>query len=334
VVPYFFLLVHVFQTKSYRELFFWLYLLPLAVAVAYTLSVHAQYDFSKQTSTWVMYPFYKEHTVYGAALALYIPAALYFALRKQSLLTRMGTGFLLSLLVVGLVYSFTRAAWLSLVAAAGIFLIHRLRISWSVVLFLGLIGLGGLYTVKDQVQRSAERNKSVSSDKLGEHVASMSNISTDASNLERLNRWNSALRMFQERPWTGWGPGTYQFQYAPFQHSYDLTIISTNAGDNGNAHSEYIGPLAEEGVLGLLAVLLLLATFLRTGAAVLPHYREKPTSFASDYWLAVAAATGLVTYFTHGVLNNFLDTDKASAPVWGCAALLVALDLQRRKEID
>jgi O-antigen ligase len=246
----------------------------------------------------------------------------------------MGTGFLLSLLVVGLVYSFTRAAWLSLLAAAGIFLIHRLRISWSVVLFLGLIGLGGLYTVKDQVQRSAERNKSVSSDKLGEHVASMSNISTDASNLERLNRWNSALRMFQERPWTGWGPGTYQFQYAPFQHSYDLTIISTNAGDNGNAHSEYIGPLAEEGVLGLLAVLLLLATFLRTGAAVLPYYREKPASFAADYWLAVAAATGLVTYFTHGVLNNFLDTDKASAPVWGCAALLVALDLQRRKEID
>jgi O-antigen ligase len=140
--------------------------------------------------------------------------------------------------------------------------------------------------------------------------------------------------MFQERPWTGWGPGTYQVQYAPFQHSYDLTIISTNAGDNGNAHSEYIGPLAEEGVLGLLAVLLLLATFLRTGAAVLPYYREKPASFAADYWLAVAAATGLVTYFTHGVLNNFLDTDKASAPVWGCAALLVALDLQRRKEID
>jgi O-antigen ligase len=309
-------------------------LIPLAVAVAYTLSVHAQYDFSKQTSTWVMFPFFKEHTVYGAALALYIPAALYFALRKQSLLSRMGTGFLFSLLVVGLVYSFTRAAWLSLVAASGIFLIHRLRISWSVVLFLGLIGLGGLYTIKDQVQRSAERNKAVSSDQLGEHVASMSNISTDASNLERLNRWNSALRMFQERPWTGWGPGTYQFQYAPFQHSYDLTIISTNAGDNGNAHSEYIGPLAEEGVLGLLAVLLLLATFLRTGAAVLPHYREKSASFAADYWLAVAAATGLVTYFTHGVLNNFLDTDKASAPVWGFAALLVALDLQKRKEMN
>jgi len=329
VVPYFFLMVHILATKSYRSLFFWLYLLPLAVAVAYTLSVHSQYGFSKQTSTWVMYPFYKEHTVYGAALAMYIPVAVYFALRSQSLLMRMGTLSLLTLLLVGLVYSYTRAAWLSLVVAFGIFVIHRLRIRWHLVLLLGLIGLGGLYTVKDQLQRSAEKNKAVSSDRLGEHVASMSNISTDASNLERLNRWNSAMRMFQERPWTGWGPGTYQFQYAPFQHSSDLTIISTNAGDNGNAHSEYIGPLAEEGVLGLVAVLVLLGTLLWTGATLLPTLRLQG---GRDYWLAISAALGLVTYFTHGVLNNFLDTDKASAPVWGFAALLVALDLQRRKE--
>ena len=329
VVPYFFLMVHILATKSYRSLFFWLYLLPLAVAVAYTLSVHSQYGFSKQTSTWVMYPFYKEHTVYGAALAMYIPVAVYFALRSQSLLMRMGTLSLLTLLLVGLVYSYTRAAWLSLVVAFGIFVIHRLRIRWHLVLLLGLVGLGGLYTVKDQLQRSAERNKAVSSDRLGEHVASMSNISTDASNLERLNRWNSAMRMFQERPWTGWGPGTYQFQYAPFQHSSDLTIISTNAGDNGNAHSEYIGPLAEEGVLGLVAVLVLLGTLLWTGSTLLPALRFQG---GRDYWLAISAALGLVTYFTHGVLNNFLDTDKASAPVWGFAALLVALDLQRRKE--
>ena len=36
---------------------------------------------------------------------------------------------------------------------------------------------------------------------------------------------------------------------------------------------------------------------------------------------------GLVTYFTHGVLNNYLDTDKASVPVWGFIAIIVAIDL-------
>ena len=36
---------------------------------------------------------------------------------------------------------------------------------------------------------------------------------------------------------------------------------------------------------------------------------------------------GLVTYFTHGILNNYLDTDKASIPVWGFISIIVAIDL-------
>ena len=36
-----------------------------------------------------------------------------------------------------------------------------------------------------------------------------------------------------------------------------------------------------------------------------------------------------VTYFTHGFLNNFLDSDKASVPFWGFAAILVLLDIQQ-----
>ena len=60
--------------------------------------------------------------------------------------------------------------------------------------------------------------------------------------------------MWEDKPWLGWGPGTYMFKYAPYQLSYQLTIISTNFGTNGNAHSEYLGPLAEQGIVGLLIV--------------------------------------------------------------------------------
>ena len=80
----------------------------------------------------------------------------------------------------------------------------------------------------------------------------MSNITTDASNLERINRWKSALRLFAERPTLGWGPGTYQFEYASYQNYYEKTIISTNSGNKGNAHSEYLSILAESGWPGLL----------------------------------------------------------------------------------
>ena len=85
----------------------------------------------------------------------------------------------------------------------------------------------------------------------------MSNISTDASNLERLNRWSCALQMFQEKPFLGFGPGTYQFLYAPYQKSSMKTVISTNFGEKGNAHSEYLGPLSEQGFLGAIFVFVL-----------------------------------------------------------------------------
>jgi hypothetical protein len=37
-----------------------------------------------------------------------------------------------------------------------------------------------------------------------------------------------------------------------------------------------------------------------------------------------------MTYFIHGVLNNYLDTDKASVPFWGFIAVLVAIDIYHR----
>jgi O-antigen ligase len=179
----------------------------------------------------------------------------------------------------------------------------------------------------DDLQVSLSRNKQDSSDKLEEHVTSISNVSSDASNLERLNRWNCAWEMFKERPIVGWGPGTYQFVYAPFQRAKDLTIISTNQGDGGNAHSEYLGPLCEQGVMGslLFIVLLLAISNLAFRLFYSAKDRELKILIASSY-------LGLMTYYIHGVLNNYLDTDKASVPFWGFTAVLVAIDLYQQKE--
>ena len=33
----------------------------------------------------------------------------------------------------------------------------------------------------------------------------------------------------------------------------------------------------------------------------------------------------LATYFAHGILNNYLDTDKASILVWGLMSLFICL---------
>jgi hypothetical protein len=40
---------------------------------------------------------------------------------------------------------------------------------------------------------------------------------------------------------------------------------------------------------------------------------------------------GFITYLMHGTLNNFLDTDKASALFWGFTAVFVSLDISLKK---
>jgi O-antigen ligase len=132
--------------------------------------------------------------------------------------------------------------------------------------------------------------------------------------------------MFKRKPILGWGPGTYAFQYAPFQSSEDITIISTNAGDGGNAHSEFIGPLAEEGLLGGLTFILILVMFYYR--ASLLYYRLPKSELRTIVFFIILAFT---SYIINGTLNNFLDTDKASVPFWAFIAMIVAIDLNSEK---
>ena len=174
---------------------------------------------------------------------------------------------------------------------------------------------------------SLEKNKQDSSSNLSEHVASISNVSSDASNLERLNRWKSAWGMFKDRPVFGFGPGTYAFEYAPYQRTRDKTIISTNAGDGGNAHSEFLGPLSEQGFVGMF---FMLGIVLATCFTAVKTYKSK----GSDEYrmISFVAFLGLITYYLHGLLNNFLDTDKASSLFWGFTAIIVVMDVLTSRE--
>jgi len=325
LASFYLLLAQWFQTDSKaKHRFLSLLIVPLSIVIAYTLVRHADYGFSKGAGHWVMKPFFKDHTSYGAVLAMLLPPAIAMAWRThQSTLSRVLWTIGVVWIGLGTILSFTRAAWVSLAAAGGLWVLMLLGVRFRTLLGLGLAGAIGLAFSWDALVIQLERNKQDSSDDLAQHVESISNVSSDDSNLERLNRWSCAWAMFQERPVFGWGPGTYQFEYAPFQTSNLRTQISTNNGDVGNAHSEYLGPLSEQGLLGLLALLALL---LATGH--LGFKLQRTLVDPDDRRLAMGVFLGLVTYFVHGVLNNYLDTDKASAPFWGFLALMVVFDLQ------
>jgi len=323
IIPMFFAGSILFRKFENIKSFAWVYSFALLIVIAYTTYNHSAFAFSEKAGHWVMTPFYNDHTAYGAILALFLPVMAGYGFDRDSTFRlRTLAFFVAGAILMALFLSYSRAAWLSFAFSLGVLVmvIFRIKFKWILITSTSLILIFVLF--KFEILDKLEKNKQDSSANLIEHIQSISNISSDASNLERINRWQSALRMYHERPVFGWGPGTYQFEYAPFQRTKEKTIISTNLGDMGNAHSEYIGPLAESGLIGMLSVFGILITVIYTGLRV---YRKSQNR--QSRLLALVITLGLITYFVHGSMNNFLNTDKASVPFWGFVAILVALDI-------
>ena len=331
VIVFYFLATQLFKNYSNIKKFFWLYIISFTVVIFYTLYNHYLRGFAEEPANYVMSPFYNDHTIYGAILAMYFPALIFFMMNKKYSASIKFAAFLfIVFFFVALVFSYTRAAWLSLVVAIGAYGLLLLRVKFSRILIASLSAGLLFFMFQTEIAMKLAKNRQDASEDFDKHIQSISNISTDASNLERLNRWGAAFRMFHERPFWGWGPGTYSFEYAPFQLANDKTIISTNMGDRGNAHSEYIGPLCESGVLGALTFIAIIICTLFTGFRLYYTITDVETKN-----IVLVTLLGLITYIVHGALNNFLDTDKASVPFWGFIAILVAVDVyHKNREVD
>lgn len=328
IVPFYFGGCYVFRNRNRIGQFFWAYAIGLIAIILLSTMKTIGHLHDLPTLHHAMRPFYNDHTAYGCVIALMLPAAFYFIFSRDSHgWNRLWWAVLFGVMALGLYLSFSRAAWISLVAAVGVFFAVKMgmKVKWMMVVFA--LGVGLFFTYQGDLLYRMGKNNVDSSADLGNQVKSISNISTDASNLERLNRWASALRMWEEHPVTGTGAGTYQFLYASYQRSYQLSTISTNAGDLGNAHSEYIGPLTEQGVPGVAIVVSLFLLTFTTGVKVYRKAKDPVTRH-----LALAFTLSLLTYYVHGCFNNFLDTDKLAVPFWAFTAAVVALDLSSREE--
>lgn len=319
---------HVFKDKKNIVYFIMAYCVSLGIVVCYATLYHAQFNFDDKSADWIVSPFYNDHTAYGAALAMFIPVMVSFWFVKSiPHYMKIAAIVFFCLFTVAIILSYARAGWLSLgvVLCIYITLLLKIRFRTLLITFISLITIFVVF--QTEILMALSKNNQDAKDGFENNLESMSNISTDASNLERLNRWSCALRMWEDKPISGWGPGTYMFKYAPYQLSYQLTIISTNFGTVGNAHSEYLGPLAEEGLPGLLIVVVLLFYTTSLGYRLVYSLQNR-----DDRIMCIGLFLGVMTYFVHGFINNFLDTDKLSLPFWAYIAALVCFDLYYPKK--
>ncbi|MBL7927498.1 MAG: O-antigen ligase family protein [Bacteroidia bacterium] len=323
VTVFFLYAVPLFSDVANIKKFVWLYLASLLIVIGYTTFNHASEHFTEAAAHSAMTPFYYDHTQYAAMIAMFLPLVSVLLLSRFTNTNQKPLLFLIfAILATGMILSYTRAAWLGLIAATACSIIFIFRIHTTLV-YAAIIGFVVLVLINlSSLILNFETNKEASDDNMLSHIKSATNIKTDASNVERINRWSCAIKLFEEKPWVGWGPGTYQFVYGPFQQYNQTTYISTKQGNRGNAHSEYLNPLAEQGwPATLLFVAIAIATVVTASQFII-----QTNDNGLRIW-AIGLLLGMITYWVHGFLNNFLHTEKASIPFWGFTAAILALRL-------
>jgi putative inorganic carbon (hco3(-)) transporter len=305
------------------------YCLGLVVPIIYYLVQHAQIQFAIQGSTKFSQPFYNDHTVYGAALVYFLPYLFYYTftfIKNYSF--RLFYILLISLFVVAVFFSYSRAAWLSLFCALAVYLIFKWKIQTRTIVVFSIVGAIFLLFMSGSIYESLSRSRGQSHGKdVEQHFKSVTNISTDASNIERINRWKCAWRMFLDKPFLGFGPGTYQFYYGQFQVNSDVNFNSTFSGDKGHAHSEYLNTLSETGIFGLLIFLVTIIVTCRTAASILRN-----TSDRKAWRLTMVIFMGLITFYVHSFFNGFIESDKMAMPVFASMAALVVMHIQTKEK--
>lgn len=279
------------------------------------------YRFSPEAASLIGLPFFKDHTVFSATLSLFVPMLLLWHSFNKSEGNRRWIPLAIGVLVLfALFISSSRGAWLALILAAAFFGFVRLGGRLVHLSILLLIAAASVTYFFDDIERAFLVNPYNSTEvasSLQDQALSVTNINSDVSNRERINRWKCAVRMGADRPLVGFGPGTYQFQYFPYQRDLDRTYISvtspfnTLVGRGGSAHSEYLLLLAESGFPGLLAWIILQIALLISFFKIWEGEIE-----AQDKQLALAVYLGILTFTIHSLFNNYLNTAQFGVSWW------------------
>ena len=286
------------------------------------------YGFNLGAAGIMAKPFFKDHTVFSATVSMFSPLLIFWPMKGSKAECNFYKAIGVFLIFIVLISS-SRAAWLSLIASFSVYAVILFKVKRVYLIGTAIVSLVLVFSLKNEITNAFMVNPYQSSNavsSLEDQALSVANVSSDPSNMERLNRWKSAWRMFTSKPVLGYGPGTYQFQYFPFQRDEDMTYISVTSpflnkqGRGGSAHSEYLLLLSESGVFSFVLWLVFLGW-----VAISTKKRLGTDGLVESNKKQVAVFLGLFTYVIHALFNNFMNVAVFGIAFWILVFVLIHL---------
>jgi putative inorganic carbon (HCO3(-)) transporter len=171
--------------------------------------------------------------------------------KSPALLLMLYYLFASGLLILGVLASWSRGAWLGLIVATGIILFalpHKIQ-RGAVLAGLSLVTIGVLWYIGAIPQSVIMRiNSSTEEIFTFQDVRGVDITPENYAVVERLSHWQAAVNMAREYPWLGVGLGNYEIAYPHYR-------LLNWTEPLGHAHNYYLNILAEVGFLGLITYL-------------------------------------------------------------------------------
>jgi len=208
-----------------------------------------------------------------------------------------------AVIAAGLLASWSRGGWLA-AAAAGVVVLalqgRRAALALGVGgVVVGALLLAGSFSPNLLPEPVAARLSEIPSF-FGSAEMLYQEVNDDNfAVIERLAHWEAAKRMFALSPWLGVGPGNYAALYPDVR----LPLWSEALG---HAHNYYLNVLAESGVVGFVAFLLLWGvSAVWVVRRVYTARKERPTDIYGAA-LGVGIVGVLVHLAAHSIVDNLM----------------------------
>ncbi|MDX1911897.1 MAG: O-antigen ligase family protein [Saprospiraceae bacterium] len=312
--------------RDYKTLLWWFFV-PLGLAVISVIVRHAAYSFSFETINGCLEPFFRNHVMYACLLAIFLPFLWYatYWYRWFSLPWLLLVAGIL-ILLIGINFAYTRAAYGALVLAVGAYWVVRWRLMKAMLVAAALLialFISFLGTRDNWLMFAPEYEKTISHqrfDRLLEATTKLEDIST----MERVYRWVAASYMMQERPFLGYGPATFYTFYKNYTVSSFRTYVSDNP-ERSSTHNYFLMVAVEQGLPGLFFFLLFCVVVMLKGEIVFHRMGRQP-----GRGMLLAALLCFVLTNILMLMNDFIETDKIGSLFFLSAAMIVNMDLKSR----
>ncbi len=304
-------------------------LVAIVLTVVYTMVKHAIDGFSFASINEAVRPFFRNHVNYSSMLVCFIPIAYTFYRMSKSRTWKRTMNFVLIIMLAALFFSYARGAWLALAAGVcGWWLIKKRMLVVAYLAFI-LITIGLIAWVQHEkryLQYAHDYRSTIYHEDFKEHLRATYEMK-DVSTAERFYRWIAGVRMVEERPIHGFGPGTFYSNYKGFAIPAYKTWVSKNE-EQSTVHNYFLLITLEQGIPALVIFLLLTGAMLWYAQKLYHQNRDRISKI-----IALNCGVILVMILTVNFLSDLIETDKVGSLFLLCLASLVSVSTDERPPV-